>query len=184
MGNFNWRSLFKLEGGSIWLILAGLVLAIKPDLATAAVSAVLGWVLILCGVVTLVVGFVVRLGLGTIISGGLLLAAGSWLHRSPMMIATVLGLVVGGLLLSQGFEAVGDALRLRRRGGFWISTAVIAVLMALLGLRMIFSPLGLSRLAMRLAGITMVICGITNRISHSRAVAVYESGSNIIDAEE
>ncbi len=184
MRKFDWRSLFRLEGGAIWMILCGGLLTVKPDLATAAVSAVLGWVLIAFGAAALIAGFVARLGFGTIVSGGLLLAAGFWLHRNPLMIATVIGLVLGGLLLSQGFEAAADSMRLKRRGGWWISSAVMAVLMAALGFRLILSPLGISRLAMRLAGLTMVICGISNCISHDRVQREYRGSSTIIDADE
>ncbi len=184
MKKFDWRSLFRLEGGAIWLILCGMALAVKPDLASAAVSAVLGWVLIAGGVVTLLVGFWGHLGLGTLVSGGLLLAAGAWIHRNPLMIATVIGLVLGGLLLSQGFEAAMDAMRMKRRGGWWVSGAVMAVLMAVLGIRMLLSPLGISRLAMRLAGLTMVICGISNIIGHDRVKKAYYANSSIVDAEE
>ncbi len=184
MGNFNWRNLFRMDGGAVLMILCGIVLAIKPDLATAALSFGIGWVLIALGVVTLIAAFAGRMGLGTVVTGGVLLLGGSWLHRNPLMIATVLGLLLGGLLLSQGFGAWRDARVAKRSGHMWLPGMVTAVLLAILGFRLILSPLGLSRLAIRLAGLTMAVCGVTNLLTHKDALTYSRRDNSIIDADE
>lgn len=183
MGNFDWKRLFRMESGSVLMILAGVVLVLVPDLASAAVSAVLGWVLILAGVVSLVAGFVGRLGVGTIASGALLLAAGSWLHRNPLMLASVLGFLLGALIVSQGVGALMDALAVKRRGGMWIPGMIFAGLMLLVGLRLIFSPLTTSRLVMTAAGVIMAVCGICSLVAHNRVRHYLEEDDGIIDAE-
>lgn len=184
MKNFNWQSLFRLESGSVIMIVVGILLAIKPDLASAAVSAVLGWMLILAGVAALLAGFVGKLGLRPILMGAFLLICGSWLHRNPLMIASIIGTLLGILALSQGMGALRDALCIKRRGGSWVPNGLLAALMLLLGLRLILSPLTVSRLVMTVAGIIMVICGACNLAAHNRALRCIQEDSGIIDADE
>ena len=54
MRDFNWKELLRNEGGSVLMILGGVLLAIKPDAASALISAVIGWLLIAAGIVTTV----------------------------------------------------------------------------------------------------------------------------------
>ena len=106
MNKFDWRGLLRNEGGSVLMIVFGVLLAMKPDLASTAVSALIGWVLILMGVALLLVGFLGRTGMGTIASGAVLLLVGNWFHRNPLMIASVLGFLACTLTsLLTGFPA-------------------------------------------------------------------------------
>lgn len=184
MRNFDWRDLLRYEGGSILMILFGILLTVKPDLASAAVSALAGWALIAVGVAFLVAGFTDGLGVGRIVTGAVLLLAGSWLHRNPLMIAAVIGMMLGVLVLSQGWRAAKEVKWTKDRGGLWIPGAVLAVLELLIGVRLILSPLSLSRLVLSVAGIAMVICGVCNLVAHYRFVRYIPGADGIIDADE
>ena len=46
MNKLNFKKLFRLEVGSILLILFGTILLMNPDFGSAAVAAILGWILI------------------------------------------------------------------------------------------------------------------------------------------
>lgn len=183
MGRFDWKRLFRMESGAVLMIVCGAVLALVPDLASAAVSAVLGWLLILAGVASLLAGFIGKLGLGSIVTGGILLVAGSWLHRNPLMLASILGILLGALIVSQAVGALTDALAVKRRGGTWIPGAVLAGLMLLAGLRLIFSPLATSRLVMTAAGVILVVCGVCSLVAHRRVRHYLEEDDGIIDVE-
>ena len=100
MRDFNWKDLLRYESGSILMILCGVILTIKPDTASALISAVIGWLLIAAGVAALIAGFAGGFGTGSVVTGAVLLIAGAWLHRNPLMIASVLGVVLGLLVLS------------------------------------------------------------------------------------
>lgn len=184
MKDFDWRNLLRSEGGSILMIVFGVLLTVKPDLASAAVSAVGGWALIAVGVAFLVSGFTGGVKGGKIAVGALLLLAGSWLHRNPLMIASVIGVVLGLLVLSQGWQQAKEARWAKRGGGFWIPGAVLAVLELLVGVRLILSPLSLSRLVLSIAGIVMVVCGVCNVVAHYKNVKYIPRPGDIIDADE
>lgn len=184
MKDFDWRGVLRYESGSVLMIVFGILLAVKPDFASAALSAVLGWALIGVGVALLITGFVGGVKIGCIASGALLLIAGSWFHRNPLMIASIIGVVLGVLVLSQGWQAAKDAQRTKRGGGFWHMGAVLAVLELLIGIRLILSPLSISRFILSIVGILMVICGACNLVAHHRCVKYISEDSSIIDADE
>ena len=183
MRNLDWKALLRQEGSSLLMILCGVILVLKPDTASALLSAVAGWVLIAVGVAALIGGFTGSSG-GSIVTGAVLLLSGAWLHRNPLMIASVLGFVVGFLVLRQGLRAMGDAQRSKRNGGFWIPGAVLAVLEALVGVRLILSPLSISRLVLSIGGIVLIVIGVCNLIAHYRSIRHIPEPGGIIDADE
>ena len=182
MRKFDWRSLLRHEGGSVLMMILGCLLTVNPDIASGVVSAVLGWILIAMGVSVIVMGFVAKLGLGPIVSGALMLLTGSWFHRNPLMIASAFGVMMGILVLSQGFREARTSGRIKRFGGIWIISAVLSVAEILIGIRLILSPMFISRLVLRLCGIFMIVCGLGNITDFLRSRR-YLNDSNIIDAE-
>lgn len=184
MKDFDWKSLLRLNGGSVLMILCGAVLAVNPDSASTLISAVLGWVLIALGVALLLAGFTGGVGGKTILSGALMLTAGAWLHRNPLMIASFLGSLLGLLVLSRGWRAAMASQRVKRGGGFWIPGGVLAVLELIVGVRLIFSPLSASRMVLTVAGIAMVIFGVCDLAANYKYSKYIPGNSRIVDADE
>ena len=182
--NIDWRRMLRCESGSVLMIVFGALLAMNPDIASAMVSTVLGWVIIAAGVAMLITGFTAGQNVGSIVIGAILLIAGSWLHRHPMMIASVLGVILGIVVLKQGWQASKDAQRIKRGGGMWIPGAVLAVAQLLVGVRLIFSPLSISRLVLTVAGIAMVVCGVCNLVAYHKSTQYIPGAGHIIDADE
>lgn len=182
--NLDWRSMLRCESGSVLMIVFGLLLAMNPDIASAMVSTVLGWAIIAAGVAMLISGFTAGENMGSIVMGAVLLIAGSWLHRHPMMIASVLGVILGVVVLKQGWQAAKDAQRIKHGGGMWIPGAVLAVAELLIGARLIFSPLSISRLVLTVAGIAMVVCGVCNLVAYHKSTQYIPGQGHIIDADE
>ena len=184
MKKIDWRSLLKDQTGAVLMILCGAVLAISPDSASVLLSGAAGWLLIAAGVALLIIGFVGGVQMGAIIPGAVLLMAGAWLHRHPMMIASVLGLILGIVAFRQGWQGAKESRRVKRSGGFWIPGAVLSVLELIVGVRLIFSPLSASRWVLTIAGILMVLCGAADLAAHYRGRKYIRGDSRIIDADE
>lgn len=184
MKDLNWKDLLRHESGSLLMILCGVILVLKPDTASALISALAGWALIAVGVAVLIAGFAGGFNGGSVVSGAVLLLAGTWLHRNPLMIASVLGFVVGFVVLRQGVYAMGDAQRVKRGGGFWIPGAVLAVVELLAGVRLILSPLSISRLVLTVGGVVLIVCGACSLVTHFRSIRYIPETGGIIDADE
>ena len=61
---------------------------------------------------------------------------------------------------------------------------MLAVLELLVGVRLILSPLSLSRLVLSIAGIAMVICGACNLVAQYKNVRYIPDQDGNIDADE
>ena len=183
MRGINWKVDPRSPGGSVLMIVCGALLALNPDSASALVSAILGWGLIVVGVMLIVGGFLSGGEWGAIAQGALFLICGSWLHRNPLMVASVLGLIVGVVAVRQGCRAARNARLARRSGGIWVPGTVLAVLELIVGVRLILSPLSVSRVVLSVAGIAMVAFGIWEMISRNREKRYIPGDTHIIDAD-
>ena len=183
MKGINWKSMRRSNLGSILMIVFGAVLVMNPDSASALVSAILGWGLFVIGAVLVVGGFLEGRDGGSIGQGVLFLLVGSWLRRNPLMIAKVVGVLLGLTAVSHGWRALENAQRSKRNGGFWVPGAVLAAVELLVGVRPIFSPLSVSRVVLTIAGIAMVVCGVWELISRNREKKYIPGTPNIIDAD-
>ena len=174
---------FLNTGRSLWtsvlMIVCGALLALNPDSVSVLVSAVLGWVLIVVGVMLMVGGFLSRTEWGAVFQGALFLLCGSWLHRSPLMIASVLGVIVGFAAVRQGWRTLKTVM-----GDLWTFGGLLAVLELIVGVRLILSPLRVSRAVLTVAGIILAACGVWDLIRQYRSRKYIPGQPNIIDAEQ
>lgn len=173
--------------GAALMILFGVVLLLNPDFGSAAVATVLGWILIVCGGIGVLIGVFSwpGLGFGEFLGSLVLLGCGVFLLKSPLSLASVLGLMLGIFLAVQGISSVFRALRLRRQEGLWLPGLLLGALMLVLGLILAFSPMTTSRLVMSIVGIVLIACGIGS-LANRRQEAKYLHGGDdsIIDADE
>ncbi len=184
MRDFDWRGMLRFQGGSVLMIVCGGILTVCPDSASVLISALLGWLLIVLGVAMLIAGVIGGIEAVTMVQGICLLVAGAFLHRHPLLIASVLGVVLGLLALRQGWRGAKRAQRIKRCSGFWVVDAVVAVLELLVGVRLIFAPLSVSRLVLTIAGIALVLCGAADLAASWRGGRFLGESDNIIDADK
>lgn len=183
MRKFDWRGLIQYQSASVLMIVFGGILTVCPDSISILISAVLGWFLIVMGVVLVIVGLTGGIAVVPTIQGAVILVAGAWLHRHPLMIASSLGGLLGLAALGRSWQKGRRALRARRYGRFWVWDAGVAVLELLAGLVLILTPLSLSRALVTFAGIFMVICGAADLFAFWKSGGGPGGYSNIIDAD-
>lgn len=156
------------------LAVVGLILLVQPDSASALLSRVLGWGLVLAGVFCgLAAIFRPDNTVLKIIGAMLLLSLGGWLNRNPLALANMGGIGVGCFLIIQGVLTLRQT---GRRGVGILSIIVGAVLVVL--------PLTVSRLILSLCGLAILLAAIAMGISRFRRARL-DSGDddpNIIDA--
>jgi hypothetical protein len=187
----NRRSDFtKAIGGSLMLMAVGFLLLLCPDLGSAAVAMVVGWVLIgigAIGVLICVLSWPV-LGWGTLLVSIASVALGVYLLLNPLMLASLFGIAVGlYLLLFQGLASLLESLRLRKMGVRFLPNLIVSLLLIGLGSALIFAPLTSSRLVMMLFGIGLAIFGGVNMMLRAWAAGKLgkpKEDPNIIDADE
>lgn len=159
----------------IAMLLAGLVLVFCPDVATALVSRLLGWVITLVGI-----GF----GIGAIldrdksIRRGItavgLVCIGGFLSANPLVLAAFVGKIIGLLIALRGIREVFLA---RSRGYGMVPAAITAAAGAFL----ILLPMTASRLLFSGCGIVILLAGIMMLLEKLRHRQLPPGRRDIID---
>lgn len=172
------QQLVNLYATPVLLLLMGLVLVLNPDSATALISKIIGWVILLAGAAFGVSAAITRRSLlFRVISCFVCVGLGAMLVNNPLMLAVSLGRIAGVFLLLRGIQDV-------RENRSWHQSSFSAVVTIVLGAVLIVLPMTTSRLVMIAVGLIVLVWGVEvlrERLGlHKRLTPPDES--NIIDA--
>lgn len=161
------QSLLSLIALPIGLMVVGIVLIFNPDSASALVSRLLGWGLILGGVGTLCFGSYGRLfrGIGMICVGSFFLA-------NPLTLAAFVGRVIGVLMALRGVREMMQG-----------RDSLLSALMAIVGVVLALLPMTTSRLVFIGCGVVAFGIGLVmliRRLDRNRRLG--RGKDDIIDA--
>lgn len=159
------------------ITVCGLVLLLSPDTASAMVSLVLGWILILWAVgCALMAVLSDQNRVRHLLMAAVLMIFSRWLQGNPLALAAALGRILGiGLILSGG----GSLIASRSQGG-----RLLILGQCLLGLILLLLPMTTSRLVFSALGLLVTAAGIAMLVSQIRKRRWLHEGDdpNIIDA--
>lgn len=161
------RSLLSLLALPMGLIVVGVVLIFNPDSASALVSRLMGWGLVIGGVGTLCFGAYGRLfrGIGMI-------CVGSFFLSNPLTLAAFVGRVIGVLLALRGIREMMQG-----------RDSLLSALMAIVGVVLALLPMTTSRLVFIGCGVVVFILGLVMLIRRLKANNRLTGGKDdIIDA--
>lgn len=152
--------------GAIVTILLGLFLIFAPGGLLSLVLMVLGWVLLLFGIVT-IISFVlnrsVTMGYGQLISGVIQLIVGLWVVRNPGGLVSLAATVVGIMMLVHALSDLQYTMSAYRAGAErWWTGAISGGLTLVLALLVLFRPIGSAMAVVSFAGLCLVIDGISD----------------------
>ena len=163
---------------AVLTIVLGLILIIWPSSAAQFLSKVLGWIILIAGIVWVVLYFTSSYsGTNTTLFLALILTAfGFWSVIKPGVMAELISVLMGILLITHGFLNIQDALELKQSyyDRWWIYL-LFGVLTAILGFFVIWSPIQ-SLIAMTIiTGIALIFDGVTDIIFLIKAGKVVRS---------
>lgn len=135
------------------VILGGLVLLLSPDTASALLGRILGWGLVLVGIIFAAAAISQHFtSVSDIIGGVLCLGIGIWLLSNPLSLASGIGRVIGILLAVRGIADLVDALKSK-------GNLLPGIMTAAVGLVLVFLPMTVSRVGFRLLGLAVAVYG-------------------------
>ena len=134
------------------LIVLGLVLIFCPDTASALISKVVGWGLLMAGIV-IAVAMVVDSdwSVSKVLTVLTLVILGRWLMTHPLAWAAWGGRIIGLLLLLRGIRDFTQSVLTQGK--------VLSILTAVLGLVLILMPMTASRMVFSLCGVVILAVG-------------------------
>ena len=134
------------------LIALGLVLIFCPDTASALISKVAGWGLMMAGIIVAVAIVVDRnWSASRILTVIVLVGLGRWLMTHPLAWAAWGGRIIGLLLLLRGIRDFSQSA--------FTQGKVLSAVTALLGLVLILMPMTASRMVFSLCGVVILVVG-------------------------
>lgn len=158
------------------LIVLGLVLIFCPDTASALISKVAGWGLMMAGIVVAVAMAVDRgWSVSKILTILVLVGLGRWLMTHPLAWAAWGGRIIGLLLLLRGIRDFTQSV--------FTQGKMLSVVTAALGLVLILLPMTASRMVFSLCGVVILVVGggmLAERIWEKKNWE--DDDPNIIDA--
>jgi uncharacterized membrane protein HdeD (DUF308 family) len=152
---------------SVFCIVMGIALIIRPDFFTRVVGLVVGGVITAMGAVALLRYFIRTKtdpnNASGLISGGILVLAGVFVMVRPDFIPKVIAFVFGAYMLISGITNIQGAFALKKNNSTrWIKAMVSAVLTTLAGLMLVINPILLADVTFRLMGVCLLISGMSN----------------------
>ena len=158
------------------LIVLGLVLIFCPDTASALISKVVGWGLLMAGIVVAVAMVVdSNWSVSKVLTVLTLVILGRWLMTHPLAWAAWGGRIIGLLLLLRGIRDFTQSV--------FTQGKVLSVVTAVLGLMLILLPMTASRMVFSLCGVAILAVGggmLAERIWEKKNWE--DDDPNIIDA--
>lgn len=161
------------------LILLGLVLLCSPDTASALIGRVLGWGLLVVGILFAAAAFSGKTNAPSNALGAIAcIAVAIWLLNDPLVLASGIGRVVGILLGLRGIQDIAESKSTSKQ-------LISGIIMLVGGLILLFLPMTTSRLVFRLLGIAVIIyggCVLASRLRKRKNTPGLDD-PNIIDVD-
>lgn len=173
-------------------IIIGLILMINSVGTTVFICRLIGIVLIISGVIFTGSSL---LNLNSVthrysaIPGLIQLIIGIFIAARPDKLVGMITVIVGIIILVQSFSILDHAFETKFVGyRLWWITAIIALIMAVLGIVVIVNPFGAVSAALKFTGIVLIVQGISDIITRYRANKIIDeikkrTGTDYIDAE-
>lgn len=152
---------------SVFCIVMGIALIIRPNFFTRIVGLVVGGVITAMGAVALMRYFIRTKtdpdNASGLVSGVVLVLAGVFVMVRPDFIPKVIAFVFGAYMLISGITNLQGAFALKKNNNTrWIKALVIAGLTTLAGLMLVINPILLADVTARLMGVCLLISGMSN----------------------
>ncbi|MCI8869295.1 MAG: hypothetical protein HFF39_01935 [Lawsonibacter sp.] len=148
-------------------VVLGLALALWPDRSVSLMCALLGAVLLVCGLFYLIGWFADKRKSGSpafmLIPGVVLAGLGIWLMTSAESVVTLIQYVFGAVILFHGVLDLQAAFSLtRQRFRWWWADLLLALVTLLLGLVILINPFGTFAALVTLIGCSLIYDGISD----------------------
>ncbi len=176
---------------SLCAVALGVLFLVWADGSLALISKAIGVILMAGGIAT-AASHVLRKNLkiaGTFsLLGGVIIAViGFWIFRNPDMLTGLIPTIVGVIVTISGVTDIFETLTLaRQKYGRWWLSLIFAIATTALGLFLVFNPLAIAALLIRICGAVMIFDGASDLWIASRIDTVIRDAvqdSTVIDGE-
>ncbi len=152
---------------AVLTVLLGILLAVMPGMAIETLFLVVGWLLMISGIVSLLSALLLRgrpVGQGDLVLGLLEVASGLVVLMRPTFLVSVLGIVLGLVLVMHGARDIQSAREAKALGYPWKASLAVGLLTLVMGALVIINPFSTAKILLRVAGIFLILDGVGDLI--------------------
>ena len=156
------REKYTSISAMIVLLILGIILASHPGSVLKTVARLMGVALIIAGAVYLL-GWRKDRDRSVIRAGGAVLEilAGLILLAAPAFVLSLFPVLAGVVIVLYGIADVLSALSIRRNGGRWKTSLLLAVITVALGLLLLANPFSTMAILVRVLGLVLIYKSVT-----------------------
>lgn len=148
------------------IALLGLIVLTNPEAAALSICSLVGWFLVIGGVLTLIAYFSMQKINYVLFMGLIQLLPGLYIVIRPDVLVSFVSLMLGIILLVYGLACIRESMENKRFGyQHWWLNLVVGIITVLLALCVIVNPFATGSAVMMFAGAAMLVHGISNIIS-------------------
>lgn len=159
-------------------VIVGIILIANSAQATVVICRVIGIILLMSGIFftgASLLNLNSPMQKFNLVPGLIQLLLGLYITIRPQRIVGFFTVVIGIVVLVQSFGILEHGLETKYLGyKIWWVTALLAVIMAVLGVLIIINPFDAASVAMKFTGFVLIIQGITDAVTRYRADKVIE----------
>lgn len=151
-------------------IVLGIYLVARPNSATGALCALIGWLILLAGIAGIINA--VSFQHATMLESPMLpfsvvgAVIGLFIVVQPGILASIVSLIICIFLLIEGASSLQAAMRRHAWGDpLWLVPLVVGILSLIVGLWMLFAPLESAVLMMQVIGVSLIVSGAVNLLA-------------------
>ncbi len=145
---------------AVLTLILGIMLTVMPGIAIETLFLILGWILVITGVVSILSSLLRHgkpIGQGDLVLGLVELATGLVVLLRPTFLVSVVGIVLGILLIMHGARDVQSARESKALGYGWKMALTVGILTLVMGVLIIFNPFSTAKVLLRVAGIFLIV---------------------------
>lgn len=148
---------------AVLTIVLGIMLIVAPGTAVRTIFTVVGWLLLISGAASLLTALFSKgqpVGQGDLVLGLIQVATGLVVLLRPGFLMSLVGIVVGFVLLIHGIHDIQNARESKALGYSWKFAIGAGILTVLMGIVVMVNPFSTAATLLRLAGIFLLVDGV------------------------
>ena len=152
---------------AILTVIIGIILIVSPGTAVRTVFTLLGWILIISGVMSLLTAILSGnqpVAQGDLVLGLIQLVAGIVVLMKPGFLMSLCGIVIGFVMVIHGVHGIQGAREGRALGYEYKIPLAVGIVTLVLGVIVMINPFATTLTLLRWAGIFLVIDGVSDAL--------------------
>lgn len=152
---------------SVLSCILGLLLITAPGTAMRTVFLLVGWMLVISGAASLLTALLSRgqpVGQGELVLGLVQLATGLVVLMRPGFLMSLVGIVVGFVLLIHGIHDIQHARESKALGYEWKLSMGVGIVAVVMGIIVMVNPFSTMETLLRIAGVFLLVDGVADLV--------------------